>query len=271
MLTHPIVTLTTDFGINGPFAGVMKGVMLGINPDLRIVDISHAITPHNVLEASLMIPMSYNHFPTATIHMVLVDPGVGGPRRPILIVTDDYYFIGPDNGIFTPVFESLHTYILKVFHITASHYFLPRKGPTFHGRDIFAPVAAWLSKGVDSSRFGEEITDYVKIKLPELIVTPDNILEGEVLYIDNFGNAITNVTQAKIAGWSQEAPAEKIKVIYKEQELAMSNYYAESDGSSLSAVLNSSCLLELFVYKNSASQKFGVKKGDKVMVKLYNI
>ena len=268
MLTRPIVTLTTDFGINGPFAGVMKGVMLGINPNLRIVDISHAITPHNVLEASLMIPMSYNHFPPTTIHMVLVDPGVGGPRRPILIVTDDYYFIGPDNGIFTPVFESLHTYIPKVFHITASHYFLPRKGPTFHGRDIFAPVAAWLSKGVECSRFGEEITDYVKIKMPELIVTPDNILEGEVINIDNFGNAITNITQAKIAGWSQAAPAEKIKVIYKEQELAMSNYYAESEGIGLSSVINSSCLLEMFVYKDSASQKFGIKKGDKVMVKV---
>lgn len=264
MLDRPVITLTTDFGLKDSFVGVMKGVICSINPDANIIDISHSITPHNIIEASQVIAMSYKYFPQAAIHMAVVDPGVGGQRRPILIAADDYYFIGPDNGLFTPIFEGPH-YFMKVFHITASHYYLPLKSATFHGRDIFAPVAAWLSKGVDSSKFGEEIDDYVKLDIPKPMVSGGTI-EGEVIYIDNFGNAMTNITHDKIIELGMDLSEGKLKVLCKDMEINLLNYYLQAKGAGLSALLNSSGLLELFIYTDSASASFGIKIGDKVSV-----
>ena len=163
MLERPIITLTTDYGLKDSFAGMIKGVIIGINPQAKIIDITHKIERHNIYEAAQVIGMSYKYFPPTTIHMAIVDPEVGGSRRPILVITENHYFIGPDNGIFTPVFEKENNNFFKVLHLTSSHYFLPITGNTLHGRDIFAPVAAWLSKGMDSRKFGEQIFDYVKI------------------------------------------------------------------------------------------------------------
>lgn len=266
MLERPIITLTTDFGLKDPFTGIMKGVIFRINPKAHIIDISHNITPHDVLEASRIIALSYKYFPPTTIHVAVVDPGVGGFRKPILVVTGDYYFVGPDNGIFTPIFEE-HTDGLKVLHITASHYWLPLKGSTFHGRDIFAPVAAWLSRGIDSSRFGEEIKDYVRLEIPVPSIS-QGLIGGEVIYIDNFGNAITNITEEEMAKLHPEPSKEKIKVLYKGREIPLSGYYSEARQTGLGAVINSSGLIELFLYKGNASQEFGIKIGDKVGVML---
>ncbi len=264
MLERPVITLTTDFGLKDSFVGVVKGVICSINPDVNIVDISHNIAPHNIIEASQVIAMSYKYFPKATIHMAVVDPGVGGQRRPILIAADDYYFIGPDNGLFTPIFESQH-YFMKVFHITASYYYLPIKSATFHGRDIFAPIAAWLSKGVDSSKFGEEVDDYVKLDIPKPMVSGGTI-EGEVIYIDNFGNAMTNITHDKLTELNMDLSGGNLKVLYKGMEINLLNYYLQDKEAGLSALLNSSGLLELFIYSGSASVSFGIKIGDKVSV-----
>jgi len=264
MLERPIITLTTDFGLKDPFAGIMKGVISRINPKADVIDISHNIAPHNILEASRIIALSYKYFPPTTVHVAIVDPGVGSLRRPILVCAGDYYFVGPDNGIFTPIFEE-HVDALKVLHITASHYWLPLKGSTFHGRDIFAPVAAWLSRGVDCSKFGEEIKDFVRQELPQLAISR-NFIEGEVVYIDNFGNGITNITEEEMNKLILESPKERFKVLYRGLKMPLSAYYSESQGSGLSAVINSSGFIELFLFKGNASKEFGIKIGDKVGV-----
>ncbi len=267
MLERPIITLTTEFGLNDPFVGLMKGVILGINPKAMLTDISHNIERHNIFAASQALSMSYNFFPPTTIHMAVVDPGVGGKRRHILVATDSHYFIGPDNGIFTPVYNKSDDQYLKVFHITASHYFLPMSGSTFHGRDIFAPVAAWLSKGVDSYKFGEEIKDYVTISYPKTEISEGGII-GEVVSIDHFGNAITNITREEMSMLTSMDSFEKFKIYYNEKQMPLVNFYSENESSTASSIVNSFGHLEIFVYKENASHRLNINIGDKVNVKL---
>jgi len=267
MLDRPIITLTTDFGLKDPFAGLMKGVILGINPKAMITDISHNIERHNIFEASQALSMSYNFFPPTSIHLAVVDPGVGGKRRPILVVTDNHYFIGPDNGIFTPVFNKSEGQYLKVLHITASHYFLPMSGSTFHGRDIFGPVAAWLSKGVDSYKFGEEINDYVTIPSPKPDISEETI-SGEVVSIDTFGNAITNITRKDMTMINPMESSDKFKIYYNDKQMTLVNFYSENESSKASAIINSFGHLEIFAYKENASLKLNIRIGDKVSVTL---
>jgi hypothetical protein len=262
-----VITLTTDFGLRDPFVGIMKGVILNINPDVHIVDISHNISPHNIFEASLIISMSYKYFPKETIHVVVVDPGVGSGRRPILIVTEDHYFVGPDNGIFTPILEQTSPHFLKVIHLTSTHHFLPLKGSTFHGRDIFAPVAAWLSRGIDIFKFGEEITDYVKIPTMKSTIE-DRTVNGYVIIIDTFGNAITNITKADIERLSPALSRDKMTILYKDSMIRIVDFYEEARDSGLSCLINSFGNLELFTYKGSASRRFNIKVGDSVSVTL---
>ena len=158
MARIPTITLTTDFGLNDHFVGAMKGVILGIAPDAQIVDISHAVQPFDILDGALTISQAYSYFPSGTVHMVIVDPGVGTARRPIILTGDRHLFVAPDNGVLSLVYAREER--ISVRHVTAEHYFLKQRSNTFHARDIFSPVAAQLSKGVESDRFGEEITDY---------------------------------------------------------------------------------------------------------------
>jgi len=159
-LAHrPIITLTTDFGLNDHFVGTIKGVILSISPEIEIVDISHSVQAFDVLDGALTIAQAYSYFPSGTVHLVVVDPGVGTARRPILVSSDRHHFVAPDNGVLSMVYareERLH-----IRHVTAEHYSLQPISNTFHARDIFAPVAAWLAKGVDAEKFGDEITDFV--------------------------------------------------------------------------------------------------------------
>jgi S-adenosylmethionine hydrolase len=271
MLERPFITLTTDYGLKDSFSGIMKGVILGINPNAKIIDITHNIERHNIYEASQIIGMSYKYFPPATIHIVVVDPGVGGERRPILVITENHYFIGPDNGIFTPIYEKEFNNFFKVLHLTSSHYFLPViSGDTFHGRDIFAPVAAWMSKGLDSSKFGEQIYDYIKIPLSKPVLSDEKTISGEVTSFDHFGNAITNIT---IETLSQLAPIDskhKLKVMYQDRRLCFVNCYAVVTDQALSATINGFGHLELFVNQNNAAQIFNIKIGDPISVMLEN-
>jgi hypothetical protein len=265
MLKKPVITLTTDFGLKDPFVGLIKGVILGINPEARIIDITHNIQRHNIYEAMQVLKMSYKYFPATTIHVAVVDPGVGSNRRPLLVATDDYYFIGPDNGIFSAVYEDARSGILKVVHITASHYFLPMSGSTFHGRDIFAPVAAWLSKGRNCEKFGEEIHDYCRISMPGPVFN-ENTITGEVVSIDNFGNAITNITKDHVASHFGGISISDITVNIANVESPIVNYYAKGRENQLHALINSFGHLELFVFGNSAAEKFKMEIGDKVTV-----
>jgi hypothetical protein len=212
--------------------------------------------------------MSYKYFPTATIHVAVVDPGVGSMRRPLLVVTEDHYFLGPDNGIFSPIFEELKSTFFKVYHVTASHYFLPMSGSTFHGRDIFAPIAAWLSKGVDSHKMGEQIDDYMKIQTPKPVITDNSSVTGEIIAVDNFGNAISNIKRADLSKLADVDSNEKFKVIYNNEPLSLVHYYAENETRRLTAIINSFGQLELFAFRESAAHKYNIKIGDQVIVNL---
>jgi S-adenosylmethionine hydrolase len=264
MQHNPVITLTTDFGSRDPFVGIMKGIILSINPLANIIDITHDISPQNIMEAAFAIEMSFASFPSNTIHVVIVDPGVGSVRRPILVITDRHYFVGPDNGVFSQIYTLSET--LTVIHITAEHYFLPHRGPTFHGRDIFAPVAAWLSKGIGISNFGNSITDYVTISLPTLVTPAKNTIEGNVIYIDHFGNAITNIKAKKIDELFGSKSEGILQVVVKGIETPMKNYYSQAGDKGLYSLINSFGYLELFVNKGNASSDFGIVVGEKVTV-----
>ncbi len=263
-MENPIITLTTDFGYKDPFVGIMKGIIMDVNPAAKIVDITHGISPQNISEAALTLEMSFNTFSHNTIHLVVVDPGVGSARRPILAFTEDYYFIGPDNGVFSRIFPLAER--LLVLHITATHYFLKKDGSTFQGKDIFAPVAGWLSKGIEVTNFGEPITDFKKISVPIPQLTTKNTIEGEVMYIDRFGNIMTNIHTKKINEMIGSNSENKLKVLVKGKEIPFKTFYAQATDSGLYSLINSFGYLELFIRNGNASRTFGIKVGDKVEV-----
>src|SRR5437773_4848854 len=170
----------------------MKGVILTINPSAEIIDICNSIQSFDVLDGALTIAQAYSYFPVDTVHLVIVDPGVGSERRPLLITTEKHIFLAPDNGVMSLVYE--RTERLSVRHITATHYFLQPVSNTFHGRDVFAAVAGWMSKGVEVAKFGDEITDFVRFGAPKPKPGNEKLLKGIVLKADRFGNLITNFT-----------------------------------------------------------------------------
>jgi S-adenosyl-L-methionine hydrolase (adenosine-forming) len=259
-----LITLTTDFGYKDPFVGIMKGVILTINPSVRIVDVTHDISPQNISEAAFALEMSFRSFPHNTIHVAVVDPGVGSERRPLLVVTDNHYFIGPDNGIFSGVYAMSER--LEVYHLTAGHYFLPERSSTFDGRDVFAPVAAWFSKGIDVEKFGDRISDYVTIPLPFSKITDKNIIEGEVVHIDRFGNLMTNIDTQKIQILSGNYTGNNLRVVIKGMEAPIREYYSEGEDNKLYSLINSFGYLELFVNGGSSSANFGIIAGEKVRI-----
>ncbi|MBI4683596.1 MAG: SAM-dependent chlorinase/fluorinase [Nitrospirae bacterium] len=266
MLTRmPLITLTTDFGYKDPFVGMMKGAIFNINPSALIVDITHDINPYNIREAAIAVDVSHSFFPPTTVHVVVVDPGVGSNRRPILVVTDQHYFVGPDNGVFSLIYTS-NSRTLDVRHIISEHYFLPQKGSTFHGRDIFAPVAAWLTKGIESAKFGDIITDYVTLPFPSVSMPTKTTHEGEVIYIDRFGNAITNIKSSEVDALYSINPEAKLRVLIKGKRVEIKNYYSQVSDKELYALINSSGYLELFVYRGNAAGEFNIKTGDTVGV-----
>jgi S-adenosylmethionine hydrolase len=265
MTDSPVITLTTDFGYEDPFAGVMKGVILGINPRAVTIDLTHGIKPYNIAEAAFVIGINYRYFPRGSIHVAVVDPGVGSTRRPLIAEADHHFFIGPDNGIFSYVFGMKHN-ILRVFHVTAKHYFLSSHSPTFQGRDVFAAVAAWFSKGVDIAKFGEPVTDYRMMPLPYPKVSPDGAVEGEVIFIDRFGNAMTNIAESDIARAGEGSPHRPLAFAVKETGAFFAHYYEEAEEGKLSALINSSGYLEFFVVRGSAASGYGISPGDKVII-----
>lgn len=259
-----IITLTTDFGTNDHFVGTMKGVILDLVPDAQIVDISHAVQPFDVLDGALTISQAYSYFPSGTIHMVVVDPGVGTARRPIILTGDRHLFVAPDNGVLSMVFDREER--LSVRHVTAEHYFLQPLSNTFHGRDIFSPVAAYLAKGVDPARFGDEVTDYVRFAAPRPKPVDENTLRGVVLKTDRFGNLITNVTPQDLPALFQGPPKPFKITVGKGQIVHMCNSYAEGAPGEVFAILGSMGFLELAANRGSAAQILTAGKGNEVNV-----
>jgi len=262
-----LITLTTDYGTRDAFTASIKGVILKVNPQAQFVDISHEIAPQDIWEAAFTLRSAHSYFPKGTIHLAVVDPGVGGGRRPIIVVTESYYFVGPDNGLFSLVYQDAER--IRVHHITSTHYFQPSPGPTFHGRDIFAPVVGWLSKGIPSGNFGEEITDYMKLNVP-IPKKTQNGIDGHVVHIDRFGNVITNITFKEVRALLPEGEgtvAVTVTVGTKEIK-GLKRFYAEATPGEAGAIINSSGFLELFVYKQNARAALSVKRGDAVRLML---
>jgi S-adenosyl-L-methionine hydrolase (adenosine-forming) len=262
--TNRIVTLTTDFGLTEHYVGAMKGVICGINPSVQIVDITNGIQSFDLLDGAIAISQAYSYFPAETIHVVVVDPGVGGNRRPILACAGQHYFVGPDNGVLSLVYEREER--VSVRHLTAEHYFRQPVSNTFHGRDIFAPIAGYLSKGVELSKFGDEITDYVRFVAPKPKAVGPNSWKGLVLKIDKFGNLITNVTPKDVPQLFQApAPAFRLTLGKAEVTTFRSNYSEGATGE-VFALLGSAGFLEISVNRGSAARATGAEKGAEVML-----
>jgi len=260
----PIITLTTDFGLNDHFVGVVKGVILAINPEVDIVDLCHQINPYDIFDAAFMLAQSYRFFPTDTIHVVIVDPGVGTARRPILARTIENKFVAPDNGVLSLVYEREEN--IEVRHITADHYFLNPVSNTFHGRDVFAPVAGWLSKWVEADKFGEPITDYVKFTAPKPKRVGESFVKGVVLKVDRFGNLITNLTTEDVPEiFSPTPPA--FKILVGNQEITSLNLaYTPGRPTEVFAIVGSSGFLEIATSRGSAAKIINVGRGAEVGV-----
>src|SRR5882672_5106726 len=187
---RPVIALLSDFGTRDHYAGTMKGVMTGICPDATLIDITHEIAPHDVVEGALQLAASYRYFPAGTIFLAIVDPGVGSPRRGIAAEAGDFRFVAPDNGVLTAVLRE--TPPKRVVELTERRYARPTVSRTFEGRDRFAPAAAWLAKGIQLAALGRPISDVQRLDIPLPSVSPEG-LNGEVLRVDRFGNLITNI------------------------------------------------------------------------------
>jgi S-adenosyl-L-methionine hydrolase (adenosine-forming) len=266
-LAHrPIVTLTTDFGLNDHFVGAMKGVILEILPEAAIVDISHAVQAFDVLDGAIAISQAYSYFPTGTVHVVVVDPGVGTTRRPIIASSDGYHFVAPDNGVLSMIYakeERIH-----VRHVTSEHYFHQPVSNTFHGRDVFAPVAAYLAKQVDSHKFGDEIEDYVKFAAPRPKPAGDNRIRAVVLKVDRFGNLITNVTPQDVPALFSEKPG-AFKIVVGSKEVSeIRRSYAEGAAGQVFGIVGSMGYLEIAANRAPATQITGANKGSEVSIVL---
>jgi S-adenosyl-L-methionine hydrolase (adenosine-forming) len=259
-MTHTIITLLTDFGCSDHYGGAMRGVILGINPDATIVDISHHISSQSIVEGAFLLSSVYPYFPQGTIHLAVVDPGVGSERKPILVKGENFFFIGPDNGIFGVIYDRLKKF--SVYELNNTNFFLKPVSATFHGRDIFAPVAAHLSRGVSPLEMGKEIKDFQRLSLPKPMVEGKRI-RGKVIYIDSFGNLITNITAHHLK--KLEKVPVKIKIGGTFISGLSRNYYEANKGSLL-ALIGSSNFLEISAREGSAQKKLKCKAGDDVMV-----
>jgi len=261
-----IVTFTTDFGLSDPFVGILHGVVLNIQSDITIVDICHAVASYDVLDGAWTIAQAYRFFPSRSVHVVVVDPGVGSARRPLIVETDSYIFIAPDNGVLSLIEAREPKFSVR--HITAERYFLQPVSQTFHGRDIFAPVAGWLSKGVAPAEFGPEISDYVRLPLPRVERVGQNSLRGVVLKVDKFGNLITNISELDAPSlFGGASPAVSI-LIAGLTVTRLCQSYAQGEGEEIFAIVGSSGYLEIAAKQASAAEKLAAGVGTPVGVVL---
>jgi S-adenosylmethionine hydrolase len=274
----PVITLTTDFGTGDAYVASIKGVILSLNPQAVIVDIYHSIEPQNILQAAFILSTAYRYFPEGTIHLAIVDPGVGSQRKAVILKTPMAFFIAPDNGILSYIIDELDTTPAKpVYHfspnpeqhklgtgleavaITNPDFWRKPVSATFHGRDIFAPVAAHLSLGVPLQKFGDSLGHVFAFQIPQPFRDNKGNLTGCVLHIDNFGNLITNIR-------SGDLPGEKVTVFIGRQHIdGISQFYTEKEG--LAAIIGSSGYLEISLKNGNAAAFLKARVGDKIKIK----
>lgn len=263
-MKHPVIALLTDFGKDDFFVGSLKGTIVKINPLARIIDITHQIPSYNITAGGFILLSSYKYFPKRTIFVVIIDPGVGSARKILLAETKDYFFIAPDNGVLELVLEKNE--IKQLREVSNNKYFLPAAARTFEGRDRMAPAAGWLSKGTPCSEFGPEVTSYKKLKVQKPQIKGNEIV-GQILYIDKFGNLITNI------------PGEMLEIIQKKTGNDISNLtikgrkinsflksYNFAKKGELLFLLGSVGRIEIAMREKSASEEIGAKIGDEVRI-----
>ena len=258
------ISLLTDFGLQDAFVGVMKGVIFGIAPDVRIVDLSHQIAPQNILQGAIILADSYRYFPSGSIHLAVVDPGVGTKRAGLAAQIGAHTFVAPDNGLLTCVLDQAEQSgdSIRAVRLENRHYWLPQTSRTFHGRDIFAPVAAHLAKGVSLDSFGSSLEQPVRIDIPRAARSPDG-WRAEILMIDAFGNLITNLKAEQLAGMFIHEVRVGGAVIRQ-----LANTFGEAEPGALIALIDSSQRLSIGLVNGSAAEKLGAKVGDQVEVAL---
>ena len=259
-----IITLTTDFGESDYYVPAVKGVLRTFNPSAEVIDITHNVPPHDIFTAAFVLLCCYKEFPKFTMHLVVVDPSVGSRRRPILVMTDEYNFVGPDNGVFSYIYE--HEQVNRVVHLNVEHYYRAPVSNTFHGRDIFAPCASALARGVEWRVMGEEITDPVRFNVPKPSVTGGRLVRGAVIHVDRFGNVITNITQKEL---DADAARRGVRIrVGKHEASRLLSHFAEASQNELFAYFGSSGFLELAVPRQSAARLVEARRGLEVEISL---
>ncbi|MBI3286419.1 MAG: SAM-dependent chlorinase/fluorinase [Chloroflexi bacterium] len=254
------ITLTTDFGTGDGYVGVMKGVIYGINPQARIVDLSHDIPPQDIARAAFLLARHFTFFPPDTIHLVVVDPGVGGERRPLLWMAGHYFFVGPDNGVVSTALRRAGQSV-RAYHLNRPRYWLPRISSTFHGRDIFAPVAAHLSRGILPRSLGQKTKQWVALEPPALKVGPGR-LQGRIAHIDRFGNLLTNIPAEHLSAWGSQLRVR----LHQVEILGLARTFADGAPGNLIAYLDSDWHLAIGRVLGSAQTTLGARVGDPVEV-----
>jgi S-adenosyl-L-methionine hydrolase (adenosine-forming) len=256
----PIITLTTDFGLRDPFVGVMKGVALGICRDAQLVDLTHEVSPYDVREGAMALESAWRFFPSGSVHLAVIDPGVGSVRRALAISAAGHYFVGPDNGLFSFVLDGE---AWTAVSIEAPDYRLPVVSQTFHGRDVFAPAAAHLASGVALERLGPPVTDPVRFERAGSLRQGDELI-GEVIGSDRFGNLLTSITGEEA---SQLAPWTALTVRVADRDLGpLVTCYEEGAAGVPRAIVGSSGRIEIFVRTGSAFDVLGARRGTAVRI-----
>jgi S-adenosylmethionine hydrolase len=257
-----IITLTTDFGLSGPFAGIMKGVILQANPDCQIIDLSHNVATHDIAEASRVLQASFPYFPAGTVHVVVVDPGVGSNRHIICLQHKNQYLLAPDNGVLTPFFADIDA----AFTVKNTALFLDNPSSTFQGRDIFAPVAGLISLDLPLELLGAKIDvkELVQLEFPTPSISEDNIV-GECISIDRFGNVATNITRENLLAFCPNLS--RLSIFIHDLTIhGLSSHYAEGNGTIPIALINSQDYLELSLFKKNCAEKLQLSIGHHIKI-----
>ncbi|HEU0252672.1 MAG TPA: SAM-dependent chlorinase/fluorinase [Pyrinomonadaceae bacterium] len=253
----PVITLLTDFGTADYFVGAVKGAILSVNPHAVIADITHEIPPQDIEAGAFTLLAAYPTFPAGTIHVAVVDPGVGSARRAIIVEAGKQFFVGPDNGIFSYIYDREPSQ--KIFHVTAEKYFRRPTSSTFHGRDVFAPVAAALSKGIKPEALGSPISDEVRLRdslTPGVARNGD--VQGRIIHIDRFGNCITNLTR--------ESLGERSVLVVNGKRITTFREFYDGAGKAPFAIWGSAGFLEISVNGGSAATALKVERGEAVLL-----
>ena len=260
-MKNSTITLLTDFGTKDHYVASMKGVILNINPRCLLIDITHQVNPHEIREGAFILANAYSHFPKGTIHLAVIDPGVGGARKPLLVVTENYFFVGPDNGLFTMITQKES--VNQIIALDKQRYHLPKVSTTFHGRDIFAPAAAHLSMGVKPNALGHQIDSLFCLGFEEPLIK-EGKLSGEILHVDTFGNLVSNIDEGRLIRFIRGRPC-VIRVGGKTIRGLKKGYW-EGNKDEPIALVGSGGFLEMSVREGNAQKSLRVKRGDPIQI-----